>query len=311
MPAESAGHPNLNDDMRARSVLHAAALILALAPTLLPAQSVGRMLETDLKNFGGDVWAVWSSPFRAGPRDWMTAGLIVGVSAASAPFDDNLDRWMVQHQNSSAWSVLKELREGGLAFSGKYITPTAGVVLIYALATKNTKIQEGIFGCLASYVSGSVVRNYVVYPLIGRERPSPDKEAPSPPAVEGDQYKFKFPGELDTWGQHSLPAGHAANIIACASFLNNRFDMGFVEPALYALSAGIGVGRLVDRRHWNSDTILGMAFGYAIGREVALRSSARALKSSSAMGAAAATVLGGAYVSPSRGQITFGWKTTF
>ncbi|MEO5567923.1 MAG: phosphatase PAP2 family protein [Gemmatimonadaceae bacterium] len=297
--------------MRARPVLRTAALIVALAPSLLPAQSVGRMLETDFRNFGGDVWAVWTSPFRAGPKDWLTAGLIIGASAAASPLDDDIDRWMVRHKDNFAGGSLKELREGGLAFSGKYITPVAAGALVYALATKNTKIQEGIFGCLASYASGSVVRNYVIYPLISRRRPSPRDEPPSAPAVQGDQYQFEVPGEFNNKGQHSLPAGHAANIISCASFLNNRFEMGFVEPALYLVSAGVGVGRLADRRHWNSDTMVGMAFGYAIGRQIAHRSLNRAMNTQGGVGSAAASVLSGAYLSPSKSQITVGWKTTF
>jgi membrane-associated phospholipid phosphatase len=269
------------------------------------------MLENDFRNFGGDIWSVWTSPFRAGPRDWLSTGLIIGASAAAMPLDDNIDRWMVTHRDHSAWSAIKALREGGVAFSGKYVTPLAAGALIYGLATKNIKVQEGIFGCLASYVSGSVVRNYVIYPLIARERPSPIKGEDAPPAAEGDQYEFGVPGKFDEWGQHSVPAGHAANILACASFLSNRFEMGYVEPALYLVSAGIGVGRLVDRRHWNSDTMLGMAFGYAIGKEVARRSTNRALNGTTAAGAAAASLLSGAYVSPSRSNLTIGWKTTF
>jgi hypothetical protein len=56
--------------------------------------------------------------------------------------------------------------------------------------------------------------------------------------------------------------------------------MGIAEPFVYALAAGVGVGRMVDRRHWLSDTVLGIAFGYAAGREVAVRSSHREQKSS-------------------------------
>jgi membrane-associated phospholipid phosphatase len=263
------------------------------------------MLQDDFKNFGGDTWAVWTSPFRATTQGWLTTGLMVAGTAAISPLDDNVDRWMVRNEGNSAWSAIKELREGGRAFSGKYVTPAAGVALIYGLATKNTKIQEGIFGCAASYVSGSVVRNYVLYALVGRERPdsSRDDAITSPPASEGDQYHFTFPGKSQ-WGMHSMPAGHAANIMACATFLNNRFEMGYVEPVLYALTAGIGIGRLVDRRHWTSDTFLGMGFGYAIGREVAKRSLGRANKS-------AASALSGAYLNPSRNGLTVGWKTTF
>jgi len=231
---------------------------------------------------------------------------MIAGSAAISPLDDNVDRWMVRNEGSSAWSAIKELREGGKAFSGKYATPAAGLALVYGLATKNTKVQEGIFGCAASYVSGSIIRNYVFYFLVGRERPdsSRDDAVTSPPAAEGDQYNLTFPGKKQ-WGMHSLPAGHAANIMACATYLNTRFEMGVVEPILYAVTAGIGVGRLVDRRHWTSDTFLGMAFGYAIGKEVAKRSLNRANAST------AAGVISGAYLNPSKNGITLGWKTTF
>jgi hypothetical protein len=284
--------------------------LLLLIPAILPAQSVGKMLQDDLKNFGGDTWAVWTSPFRATPQGWLTTGLMLAGGAALSPLDDNVDRWMVRNEGNSAWSPIKELREGGRAFSGTYVTPAAGLALVYALATKNTKIQEGIFGCGASYVSGSIIRNYVAYYLVGRERPdsSRDDAITSPPASEGDQYNFTFPGKKQ-WGMHSLPAGHAANIMACATFLNTRFEMGYVEPLLYAVTAGIGVGRLVDRRHWTSDTFVGMAFGYAIGREVAKRSLARA--SAGGAGGAASAALSGAYLNPSRNGLTLGWKTTF
>ena len=292
--------------MRARSF--AAAVLLSL-PVSLPAQSIGRMLESDVKNAAGDVWAVWTSPFRSAPRDWLSTGVVIAASAGIAPLDDNIDRWMVRNESNSAWGVIKELREGGAAFSGKYIVPAAGLTLIYALAAKDVKVQEGIFGCVAAYASGSILRNYVIYQLVGRERPdsSRDDAITSPPARDGDQYQFTFPGKKE-WGMHSMPAGHAANIMSCVSFLNTRFEMGYVEPALYALTIGIGTGRLVDRRHWTSDTMLGMGLGYVIGREIAKRSLNREAAAAAGGGGGAA---GGAYFAPTHRGITVGWKTTF
>src|SRR4051794_11812615 len=108
----------LNWNVEMRRLL---ALIL-LTPFALGAQSVGEMVKTDLRNFGGDVWSVWTSPFRAGPRDWLSAASIVGASALISPADDEVDRWMVDNRTNSAWSAIKELREGGVAFSGKYVT---------------------------------------------------------------------------------------------------------------------------------------------------------------------------------------------
>jgi hypothetical protein len=57
----------------------------------------------------------------------------------------------------------------------------------------------------------------------------------------------------------------------CASFLSHRFEMGLVEPVLAGLVAAMGVGRMADRGHWLSDQVIGTAFGFAVGREVARR----------------------------------------
>jgi hypothetical protein len=301
--------------MRARSLLAGVlAILCSLGVSPASGQSVGKMVVDDFKNFGGDVWSVWTSPFRARPMDWLYAGAVVGGSAAFMPIDDNIDRWMVD--NKSKFGFLKEVREGGAGFTGKYVTLPAGALLVYGIATKNQKIQDGVFGCGASYMSGTLLRNYVLYPLISRDRPSPVKGAESPPAVEGDQYEISFPGHYGrdsaAWGTHSLPAGHAANIISCVSFLNNRFEMGVAEPILYIVSAGVGLGRIVDRRHWTSDTFIGMAFGYAIGKEVARRSSNRAAARATTVGVAPGpSLLSKAYVDAGPKGITFGWKTTF
>jgi hypothetical protein len=63
--------------------------------------------------------------------------------------------------------------------------------------------------------------------------------------------------------------------MACASFLSHRFDLGWGAPVAYTIAGAVGVGRMVDRRHWLSDTMLGSFFGYAIGNTIAARSKAR------------------------------------
>src|SRR5438477_33722 len=105
----------------------------------------------------------------------------------------------------------------------------AGVLL---LATQKSDAQsigrmvayDVLWGCVASYASESVVRTQVMYRLIGRERPDSIRSAHVLiPTRQGDQYKFDFPVG-NAWGKHSLPAGHVANVTACASFLSHRFD---------------------------------------------------------------------------------------
>jgi membrane-associated phospholipid phosphatase len=220
---------------------------------------------------------VWTSPARGTGKDWLIAAAAVGSSAAVSVLDDKVDRWAVRHKKLGLWRVISGVREGGIAFTGKTITPIAAGALVLGLATKNQRLQEGLFGCLSAYGATSVVRNYVVYPLFARTRPDSSRDdAFTPLAKAGDQYDINVPGSLSNWGRHSMPAGHAANVMACATFLTTRFTMGPVpEVGAYALVAGVAGGRILDRRHWLSDTVLGMAFAYAVGKQIAQRSSDR------------------------------------
>jgi membrane-associated phospholipid phosphatase len=59
------------------------------------------------------------------------------------------------------------------------------------------------------------------------------------------------------------------------TFLNRRFDLGAAEPVLYGLAAAVGAGRMVDEAHWTSDTVFGLGYGHAVGRDIALQQQRR------------------------------------
>lgn len=261
------------------------------------------MLQADISHVIGDAWNVWTSPLRSTKRDWLGVAGTVAVAAAFMPFDDNIDRWAVKHSDDNAFDFISPFRSGGAAFSGKTITPVAVGVLVLSLATKNETMQEGLFGCVTAYGASSVVRTFVIYPVVARTRPDPRVPGVvARPAREGDQYDFAIPGSSD-WGRHSLPGGHIANVAACAEFLTSRFSMGVVEPAIWALAGAIGLGRTLDRGHWTSDQVIGAAFGYAVGRQVALRSRRRAEHRSSRT-----STHSGLFIGPQRGALKLGWN---
>jgi membrane-associated phospholipid phosphatase len=295
--------------MHHRSIARIATLAGLFGSVARPAhsQSVGRMVMTDVKNAAGDMWDVWISPFRARPSDWLAASAVVGFSAAVSPLDDNVDRWAASHRDDNAFQFLRPFREGGIAFSGRTITPAAAGLLVVGLATRNETLQDGLFGCVSSYAASSVVRTYVVYPLVARTRPDSGRGEQPPPARSGDQYKISFPGSSD-WGRQSLPGGHVANVMACAGFLTQRFSMGVAEPVVWALAGGVAMSRTLDRRHWFSDEVLGGLFGYAVGKEVAERSRRRAERTSSR---SAEHDDSGFFLSPRIDGINVGWQRTF
>jgi len=282
--------------------------LLAALPATASAQSVGRMVGYDVLHAGGDIVGTWAAPFHSTVRDWLGAGAVLALSAAISPLDDNIDRWFLDHQTDAIFSPLKEFREGGHAFAGSTITPAALGVYIIGIATKNRGIRDGVWGCVASYASESVVRSQVMYRLVGRLRPdSIRSDHVQVPSAEGDQYQFSFPGG-NAWGKHSVPAGHVANVAACASFLSHRFRNPYVTVPAYAIVAGVGIGRLVDRRHWTSDTVLGALFGYAAGKEVALRSRERLHRDE---GGGSSGGGGELLLGPSSSGMLIGWHMTF
>ena len=261
--------------MRLRTVAAAAAFFVSAIAAPASAQSVGRMLESDIKGFGTDVWAIWTAPFDASGRDLAMAVGLIAASHITLPIDDDIDRWTVRDSASALFRALEPFRRGGPLFQGQTLVPIAGAALIGGYVFKNQDVRDGLYGCAASWISNNMLRHQVLYRFVRRERPSGNKDEWSPPAQEGDQYDWGLSGGDTSWAHNSWPGGHVANITACASFFNHRFEMGYVEPALWALAAAVGVGRLADRAHWTSDQLLGAVFGYAIGREVALRQNKR------------------------------------
>jgi hypothetical protein len=250
-----------------RSTLVIASLFVAQP---MSAQSMGTMVVNDVKHAAADLWSVWTSPLRGHGRDWLIAGGVVAASAAISPLDDNVDRWAIRHANDNVYDAVNPFREGGDAFSGRTITPLAVGTLLVSVVTKSQPMQDGVFGCLSAYIANYGVRHAVMNPLVGRTRPDSSRDTPSPAARPGDQYEFDFPSD-GSWGQRSFPGGHAANVTSCGSFLANRFDMGVFEVIPYAAIGSVTLARMLDRRHWLSDQVIGVATGWAIGKAVADR----------------------------------------
>lgn len=290
------------------------AVLVAANGGSLAAQSVGNMVVTDVKNGVGDMVGTWLSPFHDSAKDWLLAGGALAASAAVSPADVGVDNFFLHHRGS--FGFLSPFREGGIAFSGSTITPAAGALYIVALATKSRSLRDGIWGCAAAYGAESIVRTQIVYRVVSRVRPDSLRTSGGSglESHSGDQYRFSA-GDHG-WGQHSTPAGHVGNVMACASFLSHRFNLGWGAPVAYAVAGAVGVGRMVDRRHWLSDTVLGSFFGYAIGNTIAARSKARLARDQAGGGAAPADSSSGAtsqfYVAPEGGgQVGIGFTRRF
>jgi membrane-associated phospholipid phosphatase len=238
---------------------------LLLSSRVAPAQSVGKMLVDDFKNAGGDVLAIWQSPFKASSRDWLLVGAAAGAFGVSMLADQSVSNWALRNKDAGLFKTLEPVRSGGDAYTGKTIVPPVAALYVTGIVLKNQNMRDIVMGCASSWLAQSAIRKGM-YILVGRERPDTSPDNPN---------RWQVPGEWSDWQEHSFPAGHFANAMSCATYWNERFELGWWGVPIYAVAGAIGVGRLADGGHWTSDTVLGGILGYAVGREVARRSLAR------------------------------------
>jgi membrane-associated phospholipid phosphatase len=222
----------------------------------------------DLRNIGGDVWSIWTSPAHIQSSDLAPMAGAVTLLTVVAFRDSAVWNWIAHHPNTLVIRLLGPIREGWRfpAYelgSGQYLLPLSGVAYTVGRLTHNIALRDAGLGCAAGHLSSLGVRA-VVLRLVARARPR----------VTPEPFQLAFPGSKD-WSHQSFLSGHASNSMSCASFLGHRFSLGAAEPLPYLYSAAIGLGRMADGRHWASDTMAGAMMGFAIGKGIADRQLSR------------------------------------
>jgi hypothetical protein len=239
----------------------------ALGTPVVGAQVTARSTAREFGDAVSDVGYVWGSPFRADRPQWAAAGLSVVGFGVLLPFDRSIDRWIVAHPSAAVFDVVAPFREQGplvrLA-TARQLIPISAALVLGGVISGRRELREAGLGCASAFGVSNAIR-YPLYALVSRRRPS---------AADGDPFLFRVPG--GKWDDHAFFAGHATNAFACTSFWNERFDLGAGEPVLSATATLIALSRMADRRHWASDTFVGVVVGTAIGRVLASRYDRRA-----------------------------------
>lgn len=234
-------------------------------------------LVDDVETGLDDIVHIWTAPFRADGDDVPRVLGVLGVTAAAAAFDAEIQHWIRSNPDALPIRWLEPFRENApLSDLGRTYTllPLSAVAYTTGLILGSEALRDAGLGCAVSDIANTVARHTLAR-LIGRLRP----ESRRGPFVIRP---FRF-GE---WEWRSFPGGHAANIMACTGFVTGRFELGLLEPALFGLAALVGGARVIDEAHWASDTVFGFIFGWAVGDEVADRFLARRAEGADAADAA-------------------------
>ena len=249
-----------------------ARLFCSLWPCSVPTAGSGQGIlgnaAADLKHGTLDVFWVWTSPARLETRDLAGLGVVLGGAGTAMLVDEPVRDWALEHSRTAAVQSFGWFREGQpleRLGDARLLTRAAAAVWVGGVLAGSETVRDAGMGCLAAGVAQTFARREVVYRAVARKRPDYTDSA----------FEFSIPGSTD-WERRSFFGGHAANAMTCVSFLAHRYHLGPLEPVLYTAAMGTGFARVLDRAHWTSDTFLGLAFGYAIGRAVAVRSLHRA-----------------------------------
>lgn len=243
------------------------ALLLLAITTPLSAQSVLETVWSDAKTVPGDLLHVWTAPARIDADDAPALVLFAGVTTLVAANDLAIQDWVRAHPSSAPIVLLEPFRHEHDALSrigqNHWMLRGAAVGYVTGLATGQEWLRESALGCAVGNTANALPRK-AVYALISRPRPS----------TSDDPYDVDVPG--GAWAVHSFFGGHAANAFTCASFLAHRWDLGWGEPVVWLVAAGVAAARTADEAHWASDTLVGSAFGFMAGRIIAGRHLERA-----------------------------------
>jgi membrane-associated phospholipid phosphatase len=246
--------------MQYRSIVGAA---LALSSGSLQAQVTLRSSATEFGDAVSDIGYTLGTPLRADGRSWLATAVVGTGFVVLLPIDDDVDRWMVDHQQTALLEAAKPFRTSNEEFSrlptDARLLPISGALLLAGMITDRRPLREAGYGCASAWLVSNSLRA-VTYAGVSRPRPL---------VAAGDQYEFDVPG--GEWNFHSFFSGHTMNAFACVTFVNQRFSLGVAEPLLYGLAAAISVARMADRLHWFSDSYLGTVGGIVLGRTLAHR----------------------------------------
>lgn len=236
---------------------------LLLAPGLAAAQQgTWERLGGDLDQAVGDIFHVWAAPFRLEGEDLPALIALSEAVLLAGGLDNQIQEWVRTHPRALPVRALAPLRESHLLSKIGYsevLVPLSAILYAGGLAFDSDELRDAGLGCITSDLANTLSRHALAR-LIGRLRPR-YREGP---------YVIK-PFAFGDWPMRSFPNGHGANIMACVSFWNNRFELGPAEPALYGLAGAVALGRVLDEAHWASDTVFGVAFGWTVGQLVARR----------------------------------------
>ena len=147
--------------------------------------------------------------------------------------------------------------EAGRIWGEWYTSPIiAGLFALHGISNNNSQSKKIGFEIFESAVltSGSIG---IIKLGFGRSRPYMNKGA------------FDFnPISFADYDHRSFPSGHTGIAFSLSTVLSQNSKSDLVKVLVYIPAFATALSRIYDDEHWLSDTFLGAAIGYFVGKWV-------------------------------------------
>jgi len=168
---------------------------------------------------------------------WLKAvkvpAALTALSLYSFTDNENLDKWEVKEPRDKVAPVFRHHADDYLQY--------APIAAVYGLNLAGIKGKNDLANRTALIIKSELLVAAITFPL---------KKVTAVPRP-------------DTGERNSFPSGHTATAFAAATFMAKEY--GHLSPwytvGAYTAATSVGVMRILNNRHWISDTLAGAAVG--------------------------------------------------
>jgi hypothetical protein len=199
-----------------------------------------------------DTRDILTAPLRWDRHDWLLAGGLLGLVAASATSDRGIKDESQETITPRRHAFTRRVQSLG---SG------ASFVLLGAFETYGYFAEDNKAKAVAmDGLTASIIASGMITPLVkvaaGRARPNASDRI----------FDFKPFG-----GAYSFPSGHTTQAFAVASVISSHYDQWWVQGLSYGLAGLVGYSRIEQNSHYASDVVAGAIIGTVVGQAIVKR----------------------------------------
>ena len=188
-------------------------------------------------------------------NQWILWGALVGGTAVVGTQDGRIQRRVPVFLDTrfARKLDLKDFGRQGTAFevlgTPLSVLAVGGSFYLAGLLKDSESAKDAGFSVAEAFVVNSVLV-LSIKEVVGRARP----------VSTSDSHRFK-PFSANA----SFPSGHTSTAFSVATIVSDYYESPWASALSYGLAGLVGVGRVLQNKHWTSDVLVGAMLGYGSG----------------------------------------------